>query len=377
MQSLPNANSPRSSARQSAFRSPRVWIGIPVSLFFLYLAFRGQHPDEIRDAFSRVDWRFLPLALLLLYTGIAIRTYRWHILLRPVRDIPTRDVFPVMIIGYAANNVLPLRAGELVRAWVLEQRYGVRKTAALATIAVERLFDGVTMLLFVGGAATVVGLNAELRHVALVAAAIFAAAIAGLVFLLVGGTLRERLLRLVLGPLPDRLATRVERMAESFLAGLGVLTRRRDLALVAITSVIAWGFETSMYWMVARAFGDPLAAAMTPAAALLTTAIANLATLVPSGPGYVGTFEAGVLLAVTGALGVGRGLALSYAVLLHVLLWLPVTVWGAIEWWRLGIVGSRHISLAHAVEDELSPAAAPQVVSGGASPGTGGPGGGA
>jgi hypothetical protein len=84
-----------------------------------------------------------------------------------------------------------------------------------------------------------------------------------------------------------------------------------------------------------------------------------------------------VLLAVNGALGIGRGLALSYAVLLHVLLWLPVTVWGAIEWWRLGIVGSRHISLAHAVEDELSPAAAPQVVSGGASPGTGGPGGGA
>jgi hypothetical protein len=84
-----------------------------------------------------------------------------------------------------------------------------------------------------------------------------------------------------------------------------------------------------------------------------------------------------VLLAVTGALGVGRGLALSYAVLLHVLLWLPVTVWGAIEWWRLGIVGSRHISLAHAVEDELSPAPASRAVSGGASPGTRGPGGGA
>jgi uncharacterized protein (TIRG00374 family) len=372
--SLSNGNSPRSSARESPFRSPRVWIGVPVSLFFLFLALRGQHPDEIRDAFSRVDWRTLPLALLLLYTGITIRAYRWHILLRPVHDIPTRDVFPIMIIGYAANNVLPLRAGELVRAWVLEQRYGVRKTAALATIAVERLFDGVTMLLFVGGAATVIGLNAELQHVALVAAFIFAAAIAGLVVLLVGGTLRERLLRLVIRPLPDRLAARVERMAESFLAGLGVLTRRGDLALVAMLSVVAWGFETSMYWMVARAFGDPLAEAMTPAAALLTTAIANLATLVPSGPGYVGTFEAGVLLAVNGALGIGRGLALSYAVLLHVLLWLPVTVWGVIDWWRLGIVGNRHVSMAHAVEEEFVPAS--QVVAARTRPGTGDPGGG-
>jgi uncharacterized protein (TIRG00374 family) len=350
-----NGHEPTSAPNASPWRSPRVWLGLPISLVFLYLAFRGQHPDEIREALSRVDWRLLPLALILLYTGIAIRAYRWHILLRPVRDIPTREVFPVMIVGYAANNVLPLRAGELVRAWVLGQRYGVRKTAALATIAVERLFDGVTMLLFVGGAATVIGLNAELQHVTLVAAAVFAAAIAGLVVLLVGGSLRDRILALVLGPLPERLATRVERMAESFLAGLGVLSRRRDLALVAATSVIAWGFEVSMYWMVAQAFGDPLAEAMTPGAALLVTAIANLATLVPSGPGYVGTFEAGVLLAVNGALGIGRGLALSYAVLLHVLLWLPVTVWGAIEWWRLGLSGGRHVTLADAVEEETSP----------------------
>ncbi len=174
----PNGHEPSSAPQASPWRSPRVWLGVPISLVFLYLAFRGQHPDEIRDALSRVDWRLLPLALILLYTGIVIRAYRWHVLLRPVCDIPTREVFPVMIVGYAANNVLPLRAGELVRAWVLGQRYGVRKTAALATIAVERLFDGVTMLLFVGGAATVIGLNAELQHVALVAAAVFAAAIA-------------------------------------------------------------------------------------------------------------------------------------------------------------------------------------------------------
>ncbi|MGH2617143.1 MAG: lysylphosphatidylglycerol synthase domain-containing protein, partial [Thermomicrobiales bacterium] len=146
--------------------------------------------------------------------------------------------------------------------------------------------------------------------------------------------------------------------------GLGVLSRRGDLALVAITSVVAWGFEASMYWTVARAFGDPLAGAMTPVAALLTTAIGNLATLVPSGPGYVGTFEAGVLLAVDGALGIGRGMALSYAVLLHVLLWLPVTIWGAIEWWRLGIVGQEHVRLTRAAEEEIAPAAVERVRSG-------------
>ncbi len=344
---------------RSPLRSPRVWIGVPISLIFLLLAFRGQDPDEVRQALARVDWRYLPLAIVLLYTGIAIRAYRWHVLLRPIRDIPTREVLPILLIGYAANNILPLRTGELVRAWALGKRYDVRKTAALATIAVERLFDGLTMLLFVGGAATVIGLTAELQHVALIAAAIFAAALAGMGVLLAGGTLRDRLLSLALLPLPDALRERVERMADSFLAGLGVLSRRGDLAIVVVTSIVAWSFEAAMYWTVARAFGDPLAAAMTPAGALLTTAIGNLATLVPSGPGFVGTFEAGVMLAVNGALGVGRGLALSYAVLLHAILWLPVTILGGIEWWRIGVVGQRHIRMTDAVSEELASPPAP------------------
>ncbi|MFT4036892.1 MAG: lysylphosphatidylglycerol synthase transmembrane domain-containing protein [Thermomicrobiales bacterium] len=341
---------------RSALRSPRVWIGIPISLLFLYLAFRGQHPDEIRDAFSRVDWRYLPVALGLLYAGITVRAYRWHVLFRAVAPISTREIFPILIVGYAANNILPLRTGEIVRAWALEQRFGVRKTATLATIAVERVFDGLTMLLFIGGAALAIGLTAELQHVALVAAAVFAVAIGGMVALLMSGSLRDRLLHLMLKPLPDALADRVEQMAESFLGGLGVLSRRGDLAVVALTSLVAWSFEASMYWTVAQAFGPPLSTSMNVAGAYLTTAIGNLATLVPSGPGYVGTFEAGITLAVNGALGVPRALALSYAVLLHVILWLPVTVWGAIEWWRISMVGKHHVSMAEAIDEELDPA---------------------
>ena len=367
VQSSPDEFSP--PPPRSPWRSARVWIGIPISLVFLVVAFRGQDPEEVRASLTRVDWRYLPLALVLLYTGIAVRAYRWHILLRPVEDLSARQVFPIMLIGYAANNVLPFRTGELVRAWALGQRYQVRKTAALATIAVERLFDGLTMLLFIGGAATAIGLTSELQHVALIAAAVFAAALAGMGVLLTGGTVRDRLLSLLLTPLPDALATRVERMAESFLSGLGVLSRRGDLAIVIVTSIVAWSFEASVYWTVAQAFGVPLSTAMSPAGALLTTAIGNLATLVPSGPGFVGTFEAGILLAVNGALGVGRGLALSYAVLLHALLWLPVTIWGGIEWWRLAIGRKNQVSMVEAAADEYgstSPALAR------ASTGTGG-----
>ena len=125
---------------------------------------------------------------------------------------------------------------------------------------------------------------------------------------------------------------------------------------MAVTSLLAWSCEAAMSWTGAQAFCAPLSTSMSVVGAYLPPAIGNLATLVPSGPGYVGTYEAGVLLAVNGALGVPRALALSYAVLLHVILWLPVTVWGAIEWWRISLLGKRHISMSEAIDEELDPA---------------------
>jgi uncharacterized membrane protein YbhN (UPF0104 family) len=139
-------------------------------------------------------------------------------------------------------------------------------------------------------------------------------------------------------------------MADSFVSGLGIFKRRRELVLVSAASLVAWGFEVSVYWMTAQAFGDPLADAMGVPEALLTTGIANLATLIPSSPGYVGPFEAAVILVVHGALDLSRELALSYAILVHALLYFPVTIWGAIEWSRL------HLSLRQVEEAEAEAA---------------------
>jgi uncharacterized protein (TIRG00374 family) len=316
------------------WRSWRFWAGVAITVILVWFALRGQDFGEMRDAFRRFDYRYVAPAVLLYFIGVWFRAVRWRILLTPVVEISTRSVLPVVVIGFMANNLLPFRAGELARAYALSKKTGARKTAALATIAVERLFDGITMLGFILGAATVVSLTSDLRHVALIAFIVFSAAILLLTLLTVGGDFRDRLIQLVLGPLPTPLADRIERIAESFLAGLGVLKRRRDLAMVAICSVLAWSFEASMYWMIARGFDDPLPETMTVAATTLTTGVANLATLIPSSPGYVGAFETGVTLVVEGALGVNGALALSYAFLVHAALFFPVTIAGLIVAWR-------------------------------------------
>ncbi|MDP8907969.1 MAG: flippase-like domain-containing protein [Chloroflexota bacterium] len=329
-------------------RSWRAWLGVAISAFFLYVAFRGQDLDEIRATLSEVNLTVLVPALALYFTGVWVRALRWSVLLRPLAVVDGRRLFPIVIVGYMANNVLPLRTGELVRSYVLRRRYGVRKTAALATIAVERLFDGLVLLGFMLAATAFVSLTSQLRSLAVLAFVLFAVLLIGLFALTLGGSLVDRLLQLVLGPMPTPVADRVERMAESFLSGLGVLRHRRDLALVAGTSLLAWLLEASMYWTLARGFGGSVERAMGIAATLLTTGVANMATLIPSSPGYIGQFEYGVKLVLDGALGVSEAPALAYALLVHAALYVPITLWGVVEWSR------QHLSLGQIreVDDE-------------------------
>ncbi len=337
-------------------RSWRFALGILISGIFLVYAFRGQDYGAILDALRGVNYWLLIPALGLYFLGVVVRAFRWSILLKPIKPISTRQLLPITVIGFMANNVLPLRTGEIVRSFVLSKNYGVRKTSALATIAVERIFDGLTMVSFMLIAAMTIDFTSDLRHVMTIAVILFALAIVAITIMTVAETLRERILNVILGFMPATIRPKVQHLAESFFSGLESLKSPKALGMVALSSLVAWTLEASMYYVVARAFGGSVAQVMGWAETLLTTGVANLATLVPSSPGYVGPFEAGVKTALAGALSVPDSQALSYAIVVHAALWFPVTVWGAIEWSRL------HLSLKQATSDEsgnLTPPPAP------------------
>ncbi|CAN5607419.1 lysylphosphatidylglycerol synthase transmembrane domain-containing protein [soil metagenome] len=311
-------------------RSWRVWLGLLISLVFVYLALRGQDFELIWDSIRSAEYIWLVPAIAVYFLGVAVRAVRWDYLLRGVAKINPVQLFPIITIGYMANNVLPLRAGELVRAYALQTRHEIRKSASLATIAVERIFDGMTMLLFFAVASLSIALTSDLRTVFSLAVWLFALVAAGTLAFVFAPSLRDRLIAVVIDRLPPRIGDRVGPMAQAFIDGLGILRRRNDLMGVALASICAWLLEASMYLMVAQAFGMDIS----PFGILMVTAVANLATLIPSSPGYVGAFEYGVILVVAGALGFGRELALSYAVVVHAALYLPVTLLGFFFWWR-------------------------------------------
>lgn len=332
-------------------RSWRAWLGIAISGVFLYLAFRGQDLGEIRDSLRRVNLWWVVPALVMYFIGVWLRAVRWTVLLKPLNEsITSRTMLPTVIIGYMANNVLPLRAGELVRSYLVGRRYKVRKTAVLATIAVERIFDGFTMLGFMLVATIFVTFTSQLQHLALIAFIVFTVLVIGLFLLTLGGGLVDRLLQIVLGPLPASVADRVERMTGSFLSGLAVFRRRRDLLRVASLSVLAWLCEASMYYLIAQGFSSAIKDVMGVGATLMTTGVANMATLIPSSPGYIGQFEFGVRLVLNGALGVPEPQALAYAILVHAALYFPITLLGLVMWFGQSLSFSQ-IQEAERIDD--------------------------
>jgi uncharacterized protein (TIRG00374 family) len=323
----------------------RLVVGVAVSVLFIAIALRGLKLDEFTRALRAAEYIWLVPAVAVYFLGVVARTWRWHYMLRHIRAVPLRRLFGIVCIGYMGNNIYPARAGEVLRSYVLKREYGVRMSASLATVVIERLFDGLTMLLFVFVALPFVELSGDpLGSYSGLIAGFTLAFLAGLVvFLWLAGrpsAARPLVERLTAVFVPAGYRARVSGAADRFLDGLASLRRGPEVLLIFATSVLIWLFETAKYWFVMHAF--PFAVSFFTL--MLMNGVVNLATTIPGLPAHIGTFDVPGI-AVLVAAGVSRATATAYTVVLHVALWLPITVLGALYLWR------SHISLAQARHD--------------------------
>lgn len=311
----------------------RVIVGLLISVFFLAWArsLVGNFGSMV-ESLGQANYLFLVPALVAYFVGVWLRAVRWHFLLRPVKPILSRRLFPVVVIGYMANDVLPARLGELVRAYVLGEQEGVPKTTTIGTIVVERLFDGLAMLIFVGVVGLTVPLDAEIAGIFRIAAILF---IGVLIVLFAVGSSRSRAVDLIQRldrSLPRSLQGKVAHLADRFLQGLDCLRSGRLSAIILALSLGAWLCEATMYFVVAMGFGFNLGFP----AYMLTAAVANLGAMVPAAPGYVGTFDVGALASLL-LFGASPGRAGGYVLVLHLALLVPVTLLGFYYLWRANL----------------------------------------
>jgi uncharacterized protein (TIRG00374 family) len=308
------------------------WLGVLISVFFVWISLRGLRLGEFWDVVKSANYWWIIPGIAVYFVGVWVRAWRWHYLLKPIKEIPTRTMFPITTIGYMGNNIYPARAGEVLRAVILKRREAVPVSASLATIIVERIFDGVVMLAFVfinlpelAKLTSGSGFVGNIQQVALYGTAAFLAAL--VIFLLAAmfPTVTARIGQWFIDRvLPVRLREKTTGIMHKFLDGLASLRSPLNILMVFVTSVIIWLFETLKYWFVMHAFGFTVSFF----ALMLMNGIVNLATTIPSAPGYIGTFDAPGIAVLT-AYGVDQATAAGYTLTLHAALWIPITLLGA------------------------------------------------
>ncbi len=327
------------SAAKSKFRW-QFWLGIGISVVFLYLVLRNMHFGDFWQQVRQADYIWLLPGIGVYFLAVWARAWRWHYLLRPLKAVPTRTMFPIVAIGYMGNNIYPARAGEVLRAVILKRKESVAVSASLATIIVERIFDGVVMLAFIFvnlgelaeiGGGLVAGLS--IQQIAFWGSLLFVGALLAFLLAAMFPAASQRLLGWVAARLvPPRFRNRVLEVGNRFLGGLEALRSPFEVLMVFVSSLVIWLLETGKYWFVMHAFNFEVSFF----ALMLMNGVVNLATTIPSAPGYIGTFDAPGI-AILEAYGVPKEVATSYTFVLHIALWLPITLLGAYYLAREGI----------------------------------------
>ena len=335
-------------------RGLRVWLGLAVSALFLGLLFAGVDRGELWESLRDVDARWLLAAAPVYAAALWLRAARWRRILWPELPLGARGTLAPMLIGYAANNVLPARAGEVLRALILKRRHGTSRSAAIGTIVVERALDGLVLALFLAGTVALAGGSEALRWLAAAGLGAFVLATALLVLLSQRPAWAGRL-ALVLGRLagllPPRLRPAARAIATGLLSGLTTLRGPRDWWAAGWLTAASWGLEAATYWLIGLAFGLALPAPLY----LAIAGAANLAIAAPSTAGGIGPFEF-FAREVAAFFGVSTVDATAYALGLHALILVSVVVVGAALAWRLGL-GVTAIARSPVEDSDTAPGA--------------------
>ena len=305
------------------------FVGLALTVVFLILALQRVDLAGFVDELKSVNYVWLLPSALCTLVGYLLRTVRWRTILSGDARAPVRTLFPVLIMGFATNNLLPGRLGEFWRAYLLSRKRNVRKTFALASVVVERVFDGLTLIALLVIVSAAVQLPGWGRQIELLATAVFLAATMAVLVLLWKPTLVSTPVESVLHRFHGGVAVFIAERFESFIEGLAPLRRGRVLAAATLLSLGVWLFEGSSYVLLSQGLNLGLPSTLELPGLGLALVTINLGIMVPSGPGYVGTQEF-FGTAALGVVGANASAALALVVVSHAIQYALVTGMGLI-----------------------------------------------
>jgi uncharacterized protein (TIRG00374 family) len=306
-------------------------IGIALAFGLLLWALRGVHIDEVVHNIGAAKPAPLILAILIATATYPMRLPRWRLLLRDDRGepLPSGPLWHSIAIGFMASNLLPFRAGELVRTYAATRLAGIRFTAVLSSIAVERIFDGLAVVALLAFALLKSDLppgisvgGVSLAHVAQVTGLMALAALLAATLVVVFPLAAEGAVRRVLPA--GRVTEAIVGAIEGIRQGLSSLRSPQRVAGVALWSLALWMSNALALYICFTAFGISVGYT----GALLVQGILIFGISVQFAPGFLGQFEAAIVAGLA-LYGIPNGLASSYAIVFHGTTLIPIVLLGA------------------------------------------------
>lgn len=315
-----------------------LFLGIVVSVACFAWSLQGTNQEQLTAAFAGANYWSLPLMLGLLFLFYWLKTLRWQWLLAPVAPLTFGQLFPPMLIGFAANNLLPAHLGEFIRVVVVRKKYGVPASTVLSTVVLERIFDVLAILALFGvGLLFTKDLPDNYRNAALL---LGAGAIVGVVAVIVYLIWTEVFLRFMTWSmgwfpfLPARLTTGIIAMLRNGAHGLASLRSGKAVLLIAISSLGQWFINGLIAYVALKAFHIDVS----PVEGLIVTGVTAIGVMVPSTPGYFGVIQVCFRVSMEALqIPVAASIVLGSSVYYHMSMYIPVTMLGLYYAQQLGI----------------------------------------
>lgn len=303
-------------------RHLKLAVGLAVSAAFLYATFRTIPFGRVLETLGRAQPAWIAGAVAAVAVAYLFKIHRWIVMLRVLGSaVRFRDAAVPFLGGVALNNVLPFRAGDVIRVVAFQRFTGIPAAGQIGTLVLERLLDLLVLMSILVAAASLASAVLDDALAAGLKLAGVGLAVAIAVFLLAPHLIRW-VVRAASLRLPQfRVAGEaLLRLSEA----VALLTRPALLVRLIVLSAFAWLAEGTAYWCV----GHAIRVAADPAASLLALSVGTLSTIIPSSPGYVGTFHY-FTARVVAQFGANAVDAAAFAVLIHAVLWLSTTVTGS------------------------------------------------
>lgn len=303
----------------------RLGLGFAFALFFLWLVLRQLNIEQLKNAFISAELAYICVAVVIFYVGYACRIERWRIMLsQESPGLTWLCCAGPLMASVAANNVLPFRAGDLLRAFGFNKRLSISAATSLTTLFVERLLDLLMVVGFLGVSLAYFGLESS-SVVGVGGGFLMMAGLAILVVLLFPAFFRPIAFWFCkcLTKISPAIGAKVQSEIEKIFSALIHTSKGATMVRLIIWSLLAWLFEGIVFWLVAIA----LPSVTNSLASWLALPVGTLATVIPSTPGYVGTFDYFTAQAML-ALGNDAIGAAAFAFLVHLVLWLPPLIVG-------------------------------------------------